>query len=326
MKCLGCYIEVKAGYCLKCRKKLFNKEKVSTKLSFDAPKSDNHNFFQDNTKKISISGVQLKYSLQLKNGQLELCEKEGAYILKPIPEARQLIELNAAPENEHVTMQIAEQIFGLKVAANALIYFKDGEPAYITKRFDVKENGTKYLQEDFAQLTQRTTHTHGETYKYEGSYAEIGTLIRQYVAAAIPALESFFKLIVFNYFISNGDAHLKNFSLFRTIENEYQLTPAYDLMSTVIHTPHESDVALSLYDNDLESDFYAKYGFYGSSNFLELANRLGIIENRAKRIIQFMLNKKTEVESLVNNSFLDESIKEKYVLNFQDKIKRMEIK
>ena len=242
MKCLGCYIEVKAGYCLKCRKKLFNKEKVSTKLSFDAPKSDNLNFFQDNTKKISISGVQLKYSLQLKNGQLELCEKEGAYILKPIPEARQLIALSAAPENEHVTMQIAEQIFGLKVAANALIYFKDGEPAYITKRFDVKENGTKYLQEDFAQLTQRTTHTHGETYKYEGSYAEIGNLIRQYVAAAIPALESFFKLVVFNYLISNGDAHLKNFSLYRTNENEYQLTPAYDLMSTVIHTPHESDV------------------------------------------------------------------------------------
>ncbi|HQT21521.1 hypothetical protein [Daejeonella sp.] len=45
--------------------------------------------------------------------------------------------------NEHLTMQIARQVYGLKTAENALIFFQDGTPAYLTKRFDVKEDGTK---------------------------------------------------------------------------------------------------------------------------------------------------------------------------------------
>ncbi|OYZ33517.1 MAG: hypothetical protein B7X86_01180 [Sphingobacteriales bacterium 17-39-43] len=40
-------------------------------------------------------------------------------------------------------MQIARQVYGLKTAENALIFFQDGTPAYLTKRFDVKEDGTK---------------------------------------------------------------------------------------------------------------------------------------------------------------------------------------
>jgi serine/threonine-protein kinase HipA len=49
------------------------------------------------------------------------------------------------PANEHLTMQIARQVYGIETAENALIFFKDGAPAYITKRFDVKEDGN-YLK------------------------------------------------------------------------------------------------------------------------------------------------------------------------------------
>lgn len=147
----------------------------------------------------------------MEDGNLKLYEKNGQYILKPIPPAKQLINLDDAPENEHLTMQIADQLFNINTAANALIRFKDGQPAYITRRFDVKPDGSKYMQEDFAQLTNRTKYTHGETFKYDGSYEEIGLLIKRFVPAAAPALEKFFQLVVFNYVISNGDAHLKNF-------------------------------------------------------------------------------------------------------------------
>src|SRR5690606_23048731 len=133
-------------------------------------------------------------------------------------------------------------------AANCLLTFKDGEVAYLTRRFDVKPDGSKYLQEDFAQLLNKTSETHGTAFKYDGTYEEIGTLIKKYVAAAPPALEHFFKLVTFNYVISDGDAHLKNYSLMRTDSREYRLTPAYDLLSTVIHTPQESDTALALYE------------------------------------------------------------------------------
>jgi len=326
MKCKGCYIESKQDYCLPCRKKLFNKLKVPAVLNFDAPSDKNLQIFQEQSKKLSISGVQLKYSLKLNGNQLELSEKSGEYILKPIPVARQLHELSSAPENEHVTMQIAEQIFNITTAANGLVYFKDGQPAYITKRFDVMQEGRKYLQEDFAQLLSRSKQTHGDTYKYEGTYEEIGHLIKRYVAASIPALEKFFKLVVFNYIISNGDAHLKNFSLIRKEKGEYLLTPAYDLISTVLHTPNESDTALSLYDGDIDSEFYQQYGFYGKSNFIELAKRLGIVEKRAERILLEFTARREDTIGLVQQSFLTEIVKEKYVANFVDKMKRFYIK
>jgi len=324
MNCLGCYTEVKEGYCLACRKKLFDKAKVPAVLLFDAPKADNLAEFQEHTKRLSISGVQLKYSARLEDGDLKLYEKNGQYILKPIPPAKQLINLDDAPENEHLTMQIAEQLFNINTAANALIRFKDGQPAYITRRFDVKPDGSKYMQEDFAQLTNRTKHTHGETFKYDGSYEEIGLLIKKFVPAAAPALEKFFQLVVFNYVISNGDAHLKNFSLLRNDTGEYQLTPAYDLMSTVIHTPQESDTALDLYEGDIKSEFYSTYGYYDRQNFMELARRLGIIEKRAERIIDQFPAGKEQINEIVQKSFLSQEVKNIYIASFVDKVKRIQ--
>ncbi len=324
MICLGCYSEVKEGYCLSCRKKLFDKAKVPAVLSFDAPKDENLAAFQEHTKRLSISGVQLKYSLRLEDGRLKLDDKNGQYILKPVPPAKQLIRIDEVPENEHLTMQIAEQVFKINTAANALIRFKDGQPAYLTRRFDVKPGGSKYMQEDFAQLANRTKHTHGDTFKYDGSYEEIGLLIKRFVAAAVPALEKFFQLIVFNYVFSNGDAHLKNFSLIRNDSGEYQLSPAYDLMSTVIHTPHESDTALELYKSDVESEYYRSYGHYGHANFMELAKRLGILEKRAGRIIdQFSANKE-QVHELINRSFLSGESKGIYSSCIDDKLRRFE--
>jgi serine/threonine-protein kinase HipA len=325
MKCLGCYSEVNAGYCLPCRKKLFDKVRVSATLNFDAPKADNLAAFQEHSKRMSISGVQLKYSLRLQNGLLELTDKNAQYILKPIPPSKQLVNVEAVPQNEHLTMQIAEQVFKIRTAANALIYFKDGEPAYITKRFDVTSNGQKILQEDFAQLSNRTKATHGETFKYDGTYEEIGRLIKKFVAASVPALEKFFQLVVFNYVFSNGDAHLKNFSLYTNDNREYELTPAYDLMSTVIHTPHESDTALDLYEGDIQSEYYSTYGHHGRDNFLELAKRLELVQRRAERIIDEFEAKKDQVILFVDGSFLSEDVKKLYKDNLQDKLTRLHV-
>ncbi len=323
MNCLGCYIEVKNGYCLSCRKKLFNGLKVRPILDFDAPKPDNFTMFEQYSKRLSISGIQLKYSLRLEDGLLNLNESKGQYILKPVPPSTLLQNANEAPENEHLTMQIAAQLFNIDTALNALIYFEDHQPAYITKRFDVKQDGTKFMQEDFAQLSNRTKYSHGEIFKYDGSYEEIGGLIKRFVAAAMPTLENFFQLVVFNYVFSNGDAHLKNFSLIRNDYGEYRLSPAYDLMSTVIHTPRESDVALDLYSGDIDNNFYKVYGCYGRSNFMELAKRLGIIEKRGEKIIDLFLNKEPLLKKFVERSFLSEQTKIKYISNVSEKIKRL---
>ena len=149
--CPGCYKMNVEGYCLQCRKKLFDGAKVPVQLPFNAPALDNLAEYQQRTKRLSISGVQLKYSLRLADKELKLVETGGQYIIKPIPPGILLQYPEIAPENEHLTMQIAEQVFDIKTAGNALIYFNDGVPAYITRRFDVKPDGKKYLQEDMSQ-------------------------------------------------------------------------------------------------------------------------------------------------------------------------------
>ncbi len=325
MNCLGCYKKIeKNEYCLSCRKKLFDGKRVSTVLEFDKPKAENITMYNEHSKRMSISGVQLKYSLRLNGNKLELCETNGQYIIKPIPSADHLEMMEDAPENEHLTMQIASQIFNLKTAHNALIYFKDGTPAYITKRFDVKEDGTKYIQEDFAQITNRTKETHGESYKYEGSYLEIGELIKKYVPTSMIALESFFKIVLFNYIFSNGDAHLKNFSLIRNDFGEMELSPSYDLMSTIIHTPGERDTALDLYDKDHESEYYATYGHYGRMEFIEFAKRLGIVEVRYMRMINEFLQQKGLVKKNLDFSLLTEGAKMHYKKNLNDRLESIE--
>lgn len=321
MKCAGCYKEGADGYCSGCRKKLFDGKKVGHVLSFDQPTADNLGEYYEKTKRLSISGVQLKYSLRLEKKELQLTDKGGQYILKPIPPG--LIALHdQAPENEHLTMQIAKQVFNIPVAENALIYFRDGSTAYITRRFDVRPDGTKWLQEDFAQLIGKTKQRDGENYKYDGSYEEIGHFIQSKISAPIPALESFFKQVLFNYIFSNGDAHLKNFSLIQTEFGDHVLSRAYDLMCTVLHAPSESDTALDLYEGDLESSHYQKFGCFGRPNFEELAQRLGLLPSRSSRIIDALLSNKEKVKQMIMYSYLDDPVKTKYLEHYTDKLGR----
>lgn len=292
-------------------------------LPFDTPKANNLEMFQEKTKRLSISGVQLKYSLKLEGKELELTEIDGRYILKPIPPSTHLIDREQAPENEHLTMQIAARLFSISTAANGLIYFKDGAPAYLTRRFDVRAAGSKYQQEDMAQLSGRSQNTHGEHFKYDGTYEEIGRLIEKYVAAYQPALEQFFRLVVFNYLFSNGDAHLKNFSLIQTDMGDYTLSPAYDLMCTVLHTPLESDTALELYKDSMDSPFYNIFGHYGQADFRTLADKVGIIPLRRDRILTQLLSATEQVLRMVQESALSDETKRKYTDAYLDKVNRM---
>jgi len=322
MKCAGCYREKVEGYCLPCRKKLFDGRRVPHVLPFKAPQHMNRYQYQEQIKRLSISGAQLKYSLRLEGNILTLTEEKGQYILKPIPPSI-IAKPEQAPENEHLTMQIAEQIFNMRVAANALIYFEGGEPAYITRRFDVKADDTRHLQEDMAQLSGRSKKTNGENFKYTGTYEDIGGLIKRYVAAYMPAIEVFFKNVFFNYLFSNGDAHLKNFSLIQAASGEHMLTPSYDLMATIIHTPGETDTALDLFEGDYMTPNYEIYGCFGYPDFMDLAMRMGIVENRARRMITDMISHGAEVHSMVNGSYLSPETKTEYLRYYDGKITRI---
>lgn len=181
-------------------------------------------------------------------------------------------------------MQIARQVYGVSSAANGLIFFVDEEPALLFKRFDFRSDGSKWRQEDFASLSGRTKQSAGPDYKYEGSYEEIAQLIKHHLSAYRVELVKFFRLVLFNYLFSNGDAHLKNFSIIETLDGDFILSPAYNLICTRLHLT-DSDMALKdgLFSNDYETDSYTANAFYAFVDFLIFGSRIGIAKKRVRQ-------------------------------------------
>ena len=305
------------SYSRACLNKLFNSKKVNHILPYDSPSSnsDIDVLFDENRKNISISGVQEKFSIILQKNKLRLINdgERGTHILKPIPSVGK--KKDQMPANEHLTMQIANQVYGINTAANAIIFFKNGAPAYITKRFDIDNNGDKLAQEDFASIAGRAPQIHGEHYKYLGNYLELFQILKASVPAYKIEAPKLLKLIIFNYLFSNGDAHYKNFSLLETSMGDYKLSPAYDLLNSRIHV-EDSDFALK--DGLLPPNMaHGKI----SKQFAIIANLSEINETVYKRIISLMLSKSDNVKVLVDSSYLNETTKRNYWQMYKRKLK-----
>jgi serine/threonine-protein kinase HipA len=318
-RCPSCLKPGYTEFCNSCRKKLFGGQKVSPILPFSRPEYNHRRF--EHGDRISISGVQSKYSLKLRGTILELTETGGEYILKPFVSG-ELENMSSMPANEHITMQMAKRIFGLDIAENALVFFRDDKtPAYLTKRFDVVGEGKKLQQEDFAQISQASEETNGRNYKYDFSYEKIAALMKEYVSAYSVEVEKFFRIIVFNYLVHNGDAHLKNFSLYRNpAMNAYTLTPAYDLLNTRMHLPTETALALDLFESDFETESYKVNGFYARDDFFEFGVRIQISQSRLNRFLDEMADREGDMCEMLDSSYLDDPLKARYKEMIKERI------
>jgi serine/threonine-protein kinase HipA len=314
--CPGTLAEGFSSYSPACLRNLFNGRKVSHILPFASAQTSEESaaLFIENRQRISISGVQEKLSLRLEKNRLRLTRpgEHGHYLLKPIP--RDVKYVAQVPANEHLTMQIARQVYGLNTAENALIFFADGAPAYITKRFDVKPDGGKRGKEDLASLAGKSRELSGDNFKYESSYEEIGLLLQRYVPAWRIEIEKYFSLVTFNFLFSNGDAHLKNFSLLETPGGDYILAPAYDLLNTHLHV---NDDFFALEKGLFADSTKYRNRFHPSKgDFVEFGKRIGVSERRIEKLLAPFLERQTLVDSLTSRSFLDGRTKRGYLLAY----------
>lgn len=296
------------------RKALFDGKAVSHYLEIPSPSTGSKEAVQ-NAKRISLSGVQSKYSVIIDEETCRLRythpSEQGTYILKPCPSSYHILNREYCAANEHLTMQIAAQVYGIETAANGLCFYSNDESAYLTRRFDVHTGGKKYQQEDFASLMGYTKADGGSEYKYcNGSYEDCAGIIQKYVKAARIDLLRFFRLIVFNFISLNDDAHLKNFSLLNR-SNEYRLSPAYDLINTSLHLPTPDIFALDkgLFKEGMDrSDTHLT----GRKDFEEFGRRIGLPQRLVQRELDNFTEEKTLTQELIERSFLSEALKQQY--------------
>ena len=276
---------------------------------------------REKTRRASISGVQDKVQLTRIRGGFAVVESGGDYILKPVPRNTYAELASDIPANEVLTMDIAEKVFRVKTAEHELVEMKDGEYAYLTRRFD-RRGGERVQQEDFCQLAGCSPETHGENYKYDASYEELADLVRRFCPAAAVENPKVFFLILFNYVFANGDAHLKNFSLYRSEQGDYVLTPAYDLLNTSVHFPNEpTATGLDFFADGHFTAAYETLGFHSSADFIELGRTFGVAEDEVRGQLAMFAERRAAVERMLAESALSDEAKARYLFLFHDRLR-----
>lgn len=304
---------------------LFDGKKVSPYLDFALESDENLAALNESRDVLSISGAQEKYAACIKNNQISLSTEKDltTHIVKPAPLAK-ISYRKQIPANEHLTMQIAKQVYGIDTADNGLCFSSDDQVVYITKRYDVQANGTKLRQEDFCALMGRSEETDGTDFKYQGSYEDMANIIKRYIPAWPVALERFFRLVVFNYIFANGDAHLKNFSVLYLEDGDLQLAPAYDLINTHIHLD-DSDFAMrdGLSRTLEKSDSYERTGHPCQDDFRRFGLQIGLSSKRVEAVLKPFMTFPDQVQDLIDKSyFADDKLKRTYWRTIEERRKR----
>jgi serine/threonine-protein kinase HipA len=199
------------------------------------------------TLRFSLAGNQWKLSVHAgeRGVTMPLPGESGGWIAKfHDPTFRDL------PRVEHATMTWARESgvtlpeFRLAAAAD----FPDvpnGIPMgdgtfFLIRRFDRGESRGRTHMEDFAQVLDRPA---GEP-QYEGAHEHLATVLASLVR---DDLEELCRRIVFCVLCGNTDGHLKNWSLVYPDRRHARLSPAYDLVASVLYVPAIKDeLALSL--------------------------------------------------------------------------------
>jgi serine/threonine-protein kinase HipA len=157
--------------------------------------------------------------------------------------------------------------------------------------------------------------------KYDYSYEELGKLFQKFIPAWQIEIEKYFSLVVFNYLFSNGNAHLKNFSLIETENNNYVLSPAYSLKNTMLHIGGP-DFALrkGLFADDYMSDDFKKTGHASYLDFTEFGKRIGVSGKKINILLEPFRESNSNVEAMAQRSFLSKILKEKYIRLYFEKL------
>lgn len=311
-------------YSPKAAKRLFGAAKVNSVLDFDIDEFRNVGEIADAMHRISVSGVQEKFPAIINACEISIAgdNERSTHILKPAPWDKTLRDRKQIPANEHLTMQIASQVYGIQTAANGLCFTAKGQPVYITRRFDILPDGTKLPMEDFASVIGKNEQTTGLQFKYNGCYEDLAKAIRANVAAWMVDMERFFELVIFNYIYANGDAHLKNFSLILNGQ-DYRLAPAYDLLNTSLHV-NGDDLGLDggLSPDIEKSDVMERTGHPCRLDFGRFGDKIGLVRKRIDKILDKYIILPDGAQHLVDQSFLSDKMKRNYIRIVNERISR----
>ena len=262
---------------------------------------------------IAVPGVQPKISLTLVEDTINGQKRDrltivgalgGNYIVKP-PNA----EYPEMPQNEHLTMRIAEA-FGIRTVESSLVRLQSGELSYITRRIDRTENQEKIHMLDMFQITEATD-------KYKSSMERIGKALHSYAANTLLDQLRLFEMTVFAFLTGNNDMHLKNFSMITNEKGDWVLAPAYDLLNVSIVLPADKE--------ELALTLNGKKSKLNRTDFEHLAKSLGLNDRQVRGVFTRFVDLWTLAIKWINDSFLSNELKEAYRSMLVERYSRLKL-
>lgn len=191
----------------------------------------------------SLGGQQSKFALRLEKGRWYSCGGSAAttHILKPGISGLRLEALN-----EFISLKLAS---ACGTPASRVEYHLFGsEPAIVVERYDrVRDedgNVVRLHQEDLCQALGVLPQN---KYTQDGgpSAGDIVGLLRKTGTPSRANLETFVKMLLFNYLIAAPDAHAKNYSVLIDRGAAY-LAPLYDVASMLPYTSRQDGIRLAM--------------------------------------------------------------------------------
>ncbi len=262
---------------------------------------------------VAVPGVQPKISLTLVQDTIDGQKRErltvigalgGNYIVKP--PSKEYPEL---PQNEHLTMRIAEA-FGIATVKSSLIRLLSGELAYITRRIDRANGQEKIHMLDMFQITEATD-------KYKSSMERIGKAIGKYAANTLLDQLRYFEMAVFAFLTGNNDMHLKNFSMIINRNGEWDLAPAYDLLNVSIALPADKE--------ELALTLNAKKRNLKRKDFEILAQGLGLTDRQIRGAFTRFAELRPVAEKWIGESFLSTELQKAYQSILAERYVRLQL-
>jgi serine/threonine-protein kinase HipA len=220
----------------------------------------------------------------------------GNYIFKPPSDYYPEI-----PQNEHVTMRIAEA-FGIRTVPSSLIRLASGELSYITRRIDRTEKAEKIHMIDMFQILEAFD-------KYKSSMERVGKALGEYSSNTLLDKLYFFELSIFCFLTGNNDMHLKNFSMINS-GNDWILAPAYDLLNVRLANPaDDEELALTLEGKKkkIRREYFQRFG-----------KGLGLNDRQIEGTFKRLQDNSPKAMECIDASFLSSKNKEAYKISLEE--------
>lgn len=203
---------------------------------------------EEGESRFSLAGVQIKFSMKERDGRYNLTKSGelGDWIIKT-PSTKH----KNVPLNEFTAMSLAKLV-GVDIPEIKLVELNkldnlpqiklpDENHAFAIKRFD-RNAERRIHMEDFAQILVKYPH---EKYN-SANYEQLGRIIYGFSGDGMADVQQFARRLLINILLANGDAHLKNWSLYYPDKKTPRLSPAYDIVTTNVYMDDEVKFALNL--------------------------------------------------------------------------------